>query len=139
MADRRTEDTDSSQSTDRGFVSPAFEREDGIDDLLALLSHRRRRRVLYYLSDRELADVGEVAAAVAAREADLEAERVSDEARTAVAIDLSHNHLPKLADRGVVDYDRRSGAVRWTTPPEALATLLECCRSLEDDYSERRS
>lgn len=131
MDDHRTEDTgDRSNSSERRIVSSSvFDRENGVDNLLTVLSRRRRRDVLYYLSERELADVDEVAAAIATREAD----RPSKSARDAVEIDLIHNHLPKLSDRGLVEYDRRSGVVRWSTPPEELETLLECCRTLESN------
>lgn len=41
-----------------------------------------------------------------------------------LAIELEHTHLPKLADHGVVDYDRRSGAVRYH-PVEQIETVLD--------------
>lgn len=37
--------------------------------------------------------------------------------RERLAIQLQHTHLPKLADYGVVEYDRRSGAVRYQPDP----------------------
>lgn len=33
--------------------------------------------------------------------------------RDDIAIALAHNHLPKLADAGVIDYNREDGRVHW--------------------------
>ncbi|MEF8783380.1 MAG: ArsR family transcriptional regulator [Haloarculaceae archaeon] len=41
-----------------------------------------------------------------------------------IAIDLEHTHLPKLANHGVVEYDRRSGAVRYR-PDEHIEAILD--------------
>ncbi len=37
--------------------------------------------------------------------------------REEVRIDLRHTHLPRLADAGAVDYDRRHGTIRFTDSP----------------------
>lgn len=38
---------------------------------------------------------------------------------------LAHQHLPRLADAGVIEYDHRSGAVRPTEAVEDLKPLLD--------------
>ncbi|WP_440769116.1 DUF7344 domain-containing protein [Natronorubrum sp. DTA28] len=145
MVDFSPEDTGGRSSTpDRRFDPPTrSERESPIDELLVLLSHQRRRDVLYYLSDHEVASLESLAATIAANEAGVSAERVSAERRESVLIDLYHNHLPKLTDRKLVEYDHRSGAIRWSSPPALFDELLACCHSLEstdgsatDDESE---
>lgn len=83
-----------------------------IDTLFATLSDARRRYVIHYLLDREdgVADVGTLAERIAAweRATDRRDAPVED-----VIVDLHHAHLPLLADVGLVEYDQRSGAVRY--------------------------
>lgn len=44
--------------------------------------------------------------------------------REGVAIRLQHSLLPKLADHGVVEFDHRSGSVRYQ-PDESVEALLD--------------
>jgi hypothetical protein len=44
--------------------------------------------------------------------------------REQLAVQLQHTHLPKLADHGVVEYERRSGAVRYR-PSEPVERVLD--------------
>ncbi|GAB3034624.1 DUF7344 domain-containing protein [Natronobiforma cellulositropha] len=140
MVDRRTEDTDAQSSTPVRRCASADPGRARIDEALRLLSHHRRRDVLYYLADHDLASLDALATTVVCRETGVSSERVDAAERDPVLVDLYHNHVPKLADCGLVEYDRRSGAIRWSasTPVE---TLLECSRELEGeiDHSERRS
>lgn len=97
----------------------------GFDEILSLLSHHRRRDVLYYLREHELASVDTLATEIAATERDCAPADVTPTDREPILIDLQHHHLPKLADNRVLEFDRRSGAVRWTSPPEPVCSLLE--------------
>lgn len=47
----------------------------------------------------------------------------SPRSREAIAIQLEHTHLPKLADAGVVKYERRSGLVRYESNEQVEALL----------------
>lgn len=135
MVDRNREDTEDRSRPREPWCSspPASTQRTKIDELLTLLSHRRRRNVLYYLSEHDLASLDTLATTIAARELGIPSEGVPNADRQAVLVDLYHNHLPKLADRGLIEYDDRSGAIRWTAPSTDLETLLECTRSLESD------
>lgn len=44
--------------------------------------------------------------------------------RDALAIELHHTHLPKLAAHGVVEYEHRGGTVRYQ-PDEQVETVLD--------------
>lgn len=69
-----------------------------------LLASERRRVALSVLAGRSTpVDLSELAATVAARETDTDADDARAVERVAVA--LHHAHLPKLDDFGVVDYD----------------------------------
>lgn len=55
--------------------------------------------------------------------------------RHKLAVDLLHTHLPKLADAGVIDYDTRSGTIRYWVHP----SLLEWLEHAEYKECDRRS
>ncbi|AGB39221.1 DUF7344 domain-containing protein [Natronococcus occultus] len=135
MADYRSEDTeDHVTATEQGVERPVIGgRRATIDESLSLLSNRRRRDVLYRLSEADVTSVDSLAATIAAREASVPAEQLSADDRERVRIELYHTHLPKLADRGLIEYDDRSGTVRWTAPTDVLESLLECCYELETE------
>lgn len=68
-----------------------------------ILSSRRRRVLLDVLDGRQTpVDVAALAEAVEAREHDAGAESKGVQQ---VAVTLHHNHLPRLAQAGVVEYD----------------------------------
>jgi hypothetical protein len=75
-----------------------------------LLSSARRRHTLDALATLTLpVALEDLAAAVAAREADQPAG--AGEPAERVAVSLHHVHLPLLDDRGVLDYDRATTRV----------------------------
>ncbi|MFC7132704.1 MULTISPECIES: DUF7344 domain-containing protein [Salinibaculum] len=81
----------------------------GIEDLPTsdrhkLLAAECRRAVLDILTERAgPVDLEELAVAIAAREAAEDA--VNEKTVERVAIGLHHNHLPLMAEFGVIDYD----------------------------------
>ena len=94
------------------------------DELLRLLSPCRYRQTLRYLRTNDLASVTELAAAI------------DDHCRYGQGLHaevshLQHNVLPKLEEQGLLEYDRRSNAVRDRTP-ELVGDVLEYIETLED-------
>jgi len=92
---------------------------DKTDTYLQLVADRRRRHLLQTLREEDTASVDDLAGKLAS-DGGASPERV--------AVDLHHNHLPKLADEEIVEYDSRSNTVRYSPPKqfEAVAeTLLE--------------
>ncbi|WP_436927701.1 winged helix-turn-helix domain-containing protein [Halosimplex amylolyticum] len=87
---------------------------------LAALADDTRREILHYLiyeSD-GVASYEELARQVQSQESDQELER-------SVAL-LHHQHLPKLSDADLVEYDARSSTVRYHGDPlteTVLATI----------------
>jgi hypothetical protein len=132
MEDYRSDEATNSTTNLGAGPSPVGDRRTAVDTLLSALSHRRRRDILYALSEDPIADVESLATIIAAREANRSREQISADERESVLIDLYHNHLPKLADRRLIEYDDRSGAVRWTAPSDELESLLACCRALDE-------
>lgn len=88
--------------------------------LLELLANRRRRYVLYYLDEVETAAVtlDELADQLIEWERDWNGyEGPTATRREDVRIELHHNHLPRLADAALIDYDARTETVRnWEEP-----------------------
>lgn len=98
---------------------------DNLDTVFELLSDARRRYLLYYLYTIN-EDVAEFEAAVdGVYEYEAAGTDTGDHAtRENIKIELHHNHLPRLANAGVVDYDRRHGTIRFTGNP-ALEEWVE--------------
>ena len=69
-----------------------------------LLAAERRRLALSILTEQPVSiDLAELAAEIAAREPGIDA--ADEEAIERVAITFHHNHLPLLAEKGVINYD----------------------------------
>lgn len=96
---------------DRGLTSPV------IDDVFELLADWRRRAVCRYFAttDSSSADVDTLVTAVAQR--GMGRVDATDANEAAVRDALVEEHLPRLDEAGVVDFDERSGAVRYWGQP----------------------
>ena len=95
------------------------------DPISMILADRRRRHVLTALAsgaDRD-SSFDDLAVAVTAFERVGRSGSPSDSS-SEVAISLHHCHLPKLADAGVLEYDRDAEAVSLTERG------VECARAL---------
>lgn len=102
---------------------------DRLDDCLSLLSDRTRRAVVRYLrtradEDRTIDEVVEYLIAIDGGVTD----RSSRERELRHA--LRHSHLPKLADRGVISYDRAHGVVGYRSD-ETVEWVLDEIACLE--------
>ncbi len=95
-------------------IEPSTESEPiSRDTAFEILTNPRRRYALSYLrSKSERVSIGELAEAVAAWEQDTSVELVSSKERKSVYTSLYQTHLPKMADAGVIVYDRQRGQVQ---------------------------
>ncbi|WP_440763690.1 DUF7344 domain-containing protein [Natronorubrum sp. DTA7] len=114
-----------------GGASDGRDRE-GVDQLLSLLATHRRRHALYYLRELEVATVDELARLVTDEPSPLAESADLDDRIEETKLALRHVDLPKLTARDIVEYDRRSGTVRYRQPSARLTTLLDCCAELEE-------
>jgi hypothetical protein len=104
------------------------------DDLFHLLSNRRRRDVLRYLSAHEgRVDMRDIAERIAAWEHDIEVQNLRSKQRQRVYIALYQSHLPKLSEFGVIEYDRSRGHVERTALAGQLDPYLDLASSNEPD------
>ncbi len=101
------------------------------DTIYELLSESRRRYILYYLLDSEHANIDGVALQIAAEEQDKAIELVSEDEKETITISLIHNHLPRLADHGIITYDHRSGDFVSGENFDMIRVTIEHARDLE--------
>lgn len=107
-----------------------------IDELLKMLGNRRRRAIFYFLREQEVATVEELAAYLAAEEAeDTPVEGGIDESER-IELELVHNLLPRLVDSHFIEYDSRSNTVRYADPPDHLQLFLDFLGQLEQPNKE---
>lgn len=91
-----------------------------VDSVLEALSSNDRREILYLFSDKEQ----EVATYDQIIEELVEKEYLEDSRTEQFEVQMHHHHLPKLAETGFIDYDKRSETIRYTADSE-VEDLLE--------------
>lgn len=91
-----------------GSPEPSF----SVDDLLDLFADRHRRALLEYLSDEAdpTTSLDDAVSFVTNRVAEETGRRPNEDD---VEIRLQHHHLPRLVESNVVEYDTRSGTIRY--------------------------
>ena len=97
------------------------------DDLLELLSNRRRRYLWRALrrEGREL-ELSEASRRIAAWENGVDVESVEYDQRKSVYNSLHQFHCPKMADAGLVEFDKRASTVRLASElPSQLTVTVE--------------
>ena len=105
-----------------------FQRSDdeelSLDELFDLLRNRRRRDILAYLDASDgTVTLDELAEAIAADENDTEPEQLTSQQRKRVYISLYQNHLPKMDDLGLIEYEKNRGVVELVDISEAKPYL----------------
>lgn len=104
-----------------------------LDEILRVLTAKRRRYVLYYLREEEMATLNELARQLVAWEEQQAPEAVLDADIERHALELYHEHLPQLTETCLIEFGMRSQAARYEHPPALLETLLDVCRT-RDPY-----
>lgn len=103
-----------------------------LDSIYGILSESRRRYVLYYFLDNDHANIESIALQITAWEQDVTIDAVSEAAKQRVMTSLVHQHLPKLADYGIVEYDARAGDIVVTTRFSEIRDAVEIAKASED-------
>ena len=95
------------------------------DEIFSALSNRRRRYVIQYLLERD-APIGlkELSAQIAGKENDVPVEEVSHKQRKRTYVALRQNHLPKLKEMGIVDYDHSMEGIVLLDRADCFDTYL---------------
>ncbi|MDG5760801.1 hypothetical protein QA600_15805 [Natronococcus sp. A-GB1] len=98
----------------------------------SLLAESERRYLLYQLAETRRGNLEDVVSEIAAWERS-EDGSIDSEDRQRVYVSLIHNHLPRLADYGIVDYDLRSGDIVLTEGFDDIRPLLEQFKQTESE------
>lgn len=97
------------------------------ETLFDLLQNRQRRYLLYSLdqSPDSVVALDELVGRVLDWEQAMNAgvEEKTAELETQIRVSLHHNHLPRMAEAGLIEYDSRSETVRKRDTPSASAVL----------------
>lgn len=119
---------DQPQTAPTDSVEFGEETDDALDadDVFHLLQNQRRRYALRYLqlADADTVKMRDLAEQVAAWEHDTTVQLLSSKQRQRVYIPLYQNHLPKLADEGIIDYQQSRGVVTRLDGAEQLDDYL---------------
>ncbi|WP_254768783.1 DUF7344 domain-containing protein [Salinilacihabitans rarus] len=105
-----------------------------MDAACTLLAEPQRRFLLYLLAGRgeSHANLDALVPQIAAWERGVPVAAVDEEARQLVYVSMVHNHLPRLADYGIVEYDLRSGDVVVAAGFSDVESLLDQFRQTEE-------
>lgn len=116
VADETQDEAETRQPTEEVEAEPE-DTSPSRDALLEAVSNRRRRYTLHYLQQLDEegpVDLSEISRQVAAWERGVDLEAIGYDDRKNVHTSLYQFHAPKLADLGLITYDKRSCSVELT-------------------------
>lgn len=104
------------------------------DAVFSLLSSKRRRRVLEYLTEEEAqTTLSDLAEHIAALENDTEVRLLTSQQRKRVYVALFQCHLPKMDDAAVVDFEQSGGTVELGPAADQLLAYLDRSDTTSED------
>jgi hypothetical protein len=106
------------------------------DVVFEILKNQRRRDAIKYLKENDgEATLGDMAEYIAAKENDIEIEALSSSQRKRVYIGLYQCHLPKMANSGVIDFEKNRGDITLKPAAEQLDPYFDDGPSTEESAS----
>jgi len=107
------------------------------DEIFEVLSNRRRRYTLHVLHQHRdhRADLSTVSREVAACETDKQVPEVDGQERKRVYTSLQQFHLPKMEERGIVEFDDNEGVIQLGEAAEDLDIYLEVTEGRDPPWS----
>jgi hypothetical protein len=104
-----------------------------VDTVLGLLSERRRRYTLYYLTEQDRpVHIDEVVEAVAEMETNSNQSNIPEEKWNQIEITLQHNHLPKIDDAEFIEYNSDEMSLQLIDKPQNFDIITTVAKVLED-------
>lgn len=114
-------------NTGHSEIASENSQQNRFDEILSALADTHRRYILYYLQEEERASLTSVAQQIAAWKQDRPPAEVQDGVVDDLEIRLYHNHLPRLEDMCLIEYDDRSKQMVFRDPPELVELCLDHC------------
>lgn len=100
------------------------------DVVFDILSSPRRRYVLYHLRTTGTpVELTNLAEKVAAWENDTAVSEITEQERKRVYVSLYQTHIPRLADVGLIDYDKESGMIGLAEDTAAIDQYLQSSKT----------
>lgn len=84
------------------------------DEVLDLCRDEHRRILLAVLSEREQVSIEQLTADIVQHNHHATVAEISDDMESRIRTSLHHKHLPRLADAGLLEYDRDAKRVQRT-------------------------
>ena len=94
------------------------------DQFYRILVNPQRRRLLYYLLAEKESTVEELATVLSGWETTTTGMMQTHADYSAVRLTLIHNHLPQLADAGLVEYDSDDGTVQTVSLHSRVTDII---------------
>lgn len=102
-----------------------------LDTVFELLSRSRCRYAMYYLLENEHTNVEKLSRQITAWEVGTSVQSVAEEKKRTVTASLIHNHLPRLAEQDIIEFDHRSGDLAVADRFESVRDSVERARALD--------
>jgi hypothetical protein len=103
-----------------------------VASVFELLSRSRCRYTACYFLKNQHTSIERLSRQITAWEQECPPDAVSEAERRRVMTSLIHHHLPRLAEHGLLKYDRRSGDVTSTATFESMREEIRRVRTLDD-------
>jgi len=128
------DDVDDLEQLDESGADPGPAEKLPHDVVFHILQNERRRYVLKYLQGRdEPVRMCDVAEQVSAWEHDTTVEQLTSKQRQRVYIPLYQNHLTKLDEEGVIDYNQSRGIVERNPIADQFDPYLDADEFVDED------
>ncbi len=110
-----------------------------LDHVFSVLSHPRRRYLMYALAENPEWTLTELATKLTAWETDVDEAAVGPHARDQTYVTLYHTHVPKLVDEGVVEFDSETETIARADHADQVFAVLAGAGSSLDFAQERHA
>lgn len=105
------------------------------NEMFEMLSNRRRRFTLHYLQGTEQAELSDISEQVAAWENEKDQSGVTSGERKCVYTSLQQFHLPKMADKRIVEFDDESNTVELSESADDFDSYLAVLEETDFPWS----
>lgn len=104
----------------------------------SLLAESERRFLLYQLAETGSANLEELISQIIVWKQDESAAAIDPDRQEQLYISMVHNHLPRLTDYDIIEYDLRSGDVVLSAGFDDIKPLLNQFRQTEEEPEIRQ-